>query len=62
MKDIKYVVCSEKGYALCVDLEAVIKFINSTNSKSCYIGEYKPISDNEALYITRNIDVVKESE
>lgn len=55
MKNIKYVVCSEKGNAFCVDLEAVIEFIKLTGSKNVYIGEYKPISDIEILSITRNV-------
>ncbi len=56
MKNIKYVVCSEKGNAFCVDLDSVAEFIISTNSKNVYIGYYNPISDTELLSLNINYE------
>lgn len=57
MKNIKYVVCSEKGNAFCVDLESVAEFINNTKSKNVYIGYYNPISNVEIMSLTNICEI-----
>lgn len=60
MKNIKYVVCSEKGRAFCADLNSVAEFIEFTNSKKVYIGYYAPISDIELLSLQNLTEHIKE--
>lgn len=57
MEKIKYVVCSEKGNAFCIDLDSVAEFIKSTDSKCFYVGYYEPISDIELLNLTTNYEI-----